>query len=99
MSENSGERKFIQDKIRGVHVGADGSAVVHGTIAHNYDSFEEAKERMAEVHGVNAEDIVFDRDANYNEGMSSANAAGRMAVGFRKWNSSWQPSGGNPNLN
>lgn len=65
------------------------------------DSPDERREALAEVMGSSPDEIILGTDENIPERLAGAGQAGKMAVAFssKRWNSSWEPSGGNPNLN
>lgn len=100
MSENSGERKFIGYRDTGLDVGADGSCLRSGEVAHDETvSKDEIREAVAEYSGIDPDKVDVGRDEINARRASGGTNAERMSVGFRKWRSSWEPSGGNPNLN
>lgn len=92
MSEES-ERYLIvsEDEVTFL---ADGRARVSGQFNSHGFSLEEAREIIAEVKGVDQDSVNLRlAEDGHNRRRRSIGALG---LG---WNSPWEPSGGNPNLN
>lgn len=71
---------------------ADGSATVEGHVHTSGYSLDEVRETMAEVSGVDPGSILL------GDEVRARNKRSIGALGLR-WNSPWEPTGGNPNLN
>ena len=81
------------------YMGADGEGSLTGrAIPIGDTSMEEAREMLADAHGVEPGDIAMG-----DEEMRRT-ASGRISVGFSKWRSSWDPDKeraerGDPSMN
>jgi len=88
----------IYQEVRAVHVIPEG-AILEGTV-HYPESLErdEVREVVAEANGIPEDNIMFEGEEPKNAVMRRAD---RLVVGFRRWNSSWDPKAqaGDPALN
>ncbi|MEX1995485.1 MAG: hypothetical protein WD887_01785 [Candidatus Saccharimonadales bacterium] len=92
MSEHSPENKFIVNIDRAIHHTPEG-IITESDVYTNLPP-EEAREHVAELYDMPPEDVFFGGEAPTSK-------AGRLAVGFSKWRSSWDPHApkSDPNLN
>lgn len=83
--------KFMISIPEALHFTKDGSALEVSTYG-NIESADERRELIAEAHGISPDDV---------KQIDKSTAAGRLAVGFSKWRSSWDPQAQriDPNLN
>lgn len=86
------ENKFIVNVDRAVHHTPEG-VITESDVYTNLPP-EEAREHVAELYGTTTERILFGDEIRTSK-------VGRVAVGFSKWRSSWDPHApkGNPTLN
>ena len=86
-----GEIDFLAARIETVHATSEGTFIELGIIS-NLER-QEQKEILADAWGVEPEQII--------EAGSREHSIGRIAVGFRRWRSSWDPRGptADPTLN
>jgi biopolymer transport protein ExbD len=97
MPETPDEEKFIDFSYDSVVVGGDGHSEAYIKTRDTNASREEAREMMAAAHGMDPADVVIGAD----EKKAYRQRTGRLAVGFSRWNSSWDPGAeqGDPTLN
>lgn len=90
---HEGEDFYFASRMTAIHHTVEGVETEHAVHTSLTDPAE-IKETFAQVHGVDVAEV--------REGPSKL---GRLSVGFRRWNSSWDPHGesevvvGDPNMN
>lgn len=89
----------IINEIKQIHIIPGEGALFDGTVHYpeGLDK-EEVRGIMADAHGVSEDNVMFKGEEPRNDVMRRAN---RLSVGFRRWNSSWDPRAqtADPSLN
>lgn len=99
MSKEPGEPRFLAAACEGITHLAEGGTHLDFTVATSGYEAEEVREVMADVHGIDTEDVVI-RSKDGEPYDRPGSRAGRMSVAFSsdKWRSSWDPHA-DPNMN
>jgi hypothetical protein len=93
MAEDEPKIQFLSSELSAMHCTRDG-ALAEIAVVTNIESESEQREVISEAYGVEPEYI-------HKAGSYPDSSIGRVAVGFRRWNSNWDPHAENadPTLN